>query len=113
MDVSTPGLTQWTMESAMDGHPEIVVQAAPGTDIECSVICQSLSLTADEAEVLIVGLALGQPDDGALRVRATEADPMVLVVGNTDGDHLNLHSLDVIGFTEKLALAREITTRGN
>jgi hypothetical protein len=113
MDVNAPGLQVWEMESALDGHPEIRVSAYPESHIEVTLICQALSLAAIDIDTFITILREGEGKyeealhGGDLTVRPADDDPFVLVIDGPDGI-LNLHSLDVEGFIEKLLEARDV-----
>lgn len=96
------------MESALDGHPEIVVSTYPGGHIEVGVVCQELNLARVDVETFTALLREGEGKfetayhgGGDVAIRKVEEDPFVLVIDGPDGI-LNLHTLDVTGFIEKL-----------
>lgn len=114
MDISLPGLTQWTMQSATPDHPEIVVRTAPGHPVvEASCICQSFKLPIDRINSFVQVLR-----DVTRGKTITSASPsfsvmtcpeeMAVRLMDADGDDLMIHQLDADGFIEKLLAARAL-----
>lgn len=116
MDVNTPGREQWTIQSALEGHPAVTIDAHPQSHIEVAVVCQELNLGAIDIETFIAILREGEGKfesafhgGGDIVVRRAENDPFVLIIDGPDGI-LNLHTLDVEGFAGQLLEAQAVAS---
>lgn len=119
LNISADGLKQWTIQSALQDHPTIVIQTAPERPIECTVNC--LSIRLDPLIVHPLSIALREVGDGTIMAEHTMTSWTCVVEGVTvdcihitdaSDDVLHIHRLDVEGFIEKLLAARA-TSQGD